>query len=97
MQQNKPVSIPMEEVEVSTNNEDEQRLIPGYTVRVFDNEPYIVPLVLEPSTNQALAAVRERAAIDALQEEGGVSFSGFVWSSYYPLNVSAPVDFLSAH
>jgi hypothetical protein len=66
----------MEEVELST--QDEERLIPGYTVRVFDNKSYIVPLVLEPSTNQALAAVRERAAIDALQEEGGVSFSGFV-------------------
>jgi hypothetical protein len=45
----------------------------GCRVRVYDNDKYIVPVVLEPSVEVALAAVKESDEMNAMGKEGGVS------------------------
>ena len=48
-------------------------VLPGYTVRTFNKKAYIVPQVLEPATEHALASVQEAIKINAVEKAGGVS------------------------
>ena len=54
--------------------------LPGYRVRVFNKQRYIVPRVLEPSTEVAVTARQEAANIKAMEKEGGVSYAIHVLS-----------------